>query len=204
MVSFNEALSLVLPFVPGCPEPIAIEGLRQATIDFCQRTQMWKDIDSFTLGGTGDVCTPTGSVLIKIVEARFDGRLLEPITTQELSHLNQSEDWRVVEGQPKYITQTEQDTVTISPKARGKLMLSMVLAPSFDAELIPRFIMNRYRQVIASGAIAYAMMLPGEDYYNPELSMIFSERFNQHLNHLSITGRKGQQNGPIRTRSQYF
>lgn len=205
MVDFEEAFNLVMPFLPSCPEPIAIDGLRNATIELCERTRIWKSEDRFTLSsGINDVCVPNGSTLIKVEGARLNGKTLEPISTQALNSKYQSYDWRQLEGEPEFITQTEHDTLTIVPKGEGTIELATVLAPSFDAERIPRFIMSRYKQTLAQGAIAYAMMLPSERYYNPDLAMTFRARFERDLDRLSTKGHTGQQGAPIRSKPSYF
>lgn len=205
MVNFDEALNLVMPFLPSCPEPIAIDGLRNATIDLCERTHIWKGEDKFTMSASiGDVCVPYEATLIKIEDARFNGSRLQPISANALNERFLCKDWRDLRGTAAFITQTDHNTVVVVPKQDGELTLQTILAPSFDAVRIPRFIMSRYKQTLAQGAIAYAMMIPSERYYNPELAMSFRAKFERDLDRLSTNGYTGQQGAPIRSKPSYF
>ena len=40
MKPIDDFLPLILPRAPGCPEPIAFDAIRQAAIEFCERTRI--------------------------------------------------------------------------------------------------------------------------------------------------------------------
>ncbi|MNZ92974.1 hypothetical protein D3C78_1120230 [compost metagenome] len=92
----------------------------------------------------------------------------------------------------------------IVPKTTGTLKLSTFLRPSEDADQLPDFIAQLYRQVIADGALAEILMLPGQPFTAPDRAQFYSMRFEAKLGELSSRTIKGQQRAPARTRAQFF
>ena len=73
MVDLDTFFTKVLPLCPGVPEPVAIEHIRVACIEFCEETKLWRYEDSFDLGDDPEfVCVPQGAVIhdIRNVVAR--------------------------------------------------------------------------------------------------------------------------------------
>lgn len=205
MKPIDDLLPLILPRAPGCPEPIALDAIRQAAIEFCERTKLWRDTDQFYADEFGDIMAPAQSVIHHIEEARFDGHRLEPIAVQELNARYPDYDWKTQTGdQPKFVTQLHPDTVKIVPAWTGYLELTLLLKPSNDAQEIPNFIIDQYARTIADGALAEILMIPGAPYTNPQGGAMYSQRFQQRLDALQAMSIKGQQRAPIRTTPSYF
>ena len=40
--AFSDLLPKVLPSVPGCPQPLAIQHIRDAAVRVCERTLAWR------------------------------------------------------------------------------------------------------------------------------------------------------------------
>lgn len=205
MIELDVFLTKIMPYVPGCPEPTAFAGIIKAAQEFCERTRLWRDEDTFTLSPTSCnvVCAPEGADLFEIENALLDGCRLEPIS---LSDLNKKyPQWREMDtGQGQWITQIEHGSVVVVPACRGTLRLSTFLRPSDEADQLPDFMSKLYRQCIADGALAEILMLPGQPFTDPNRAQFYSMRFEAKLSELTNRTIKGQQRAPTRVRAQFM
>lgn len=205
MKPIDDFLPLILPRAPGCPEPIAFDAIRQAAIEFCERTRIWRDTDQFMADEFGDIFAPAQSVIHQIEDARFDGHRLTPVSVQDLNERYPGYDWTTQSGDhPKYITQIHPNTVKIVPAWEGMITMTLLLKPSNDAQELPDFIFDQYARTIADGALAEILMIPGQPYTNPQGWAMYSQRFQQRLDSLQVQWLKGQQRAPIHTKASFF
>lgn len=205
MRSLDELLHLLLPHVPGCPEPLAVSGLRQAATSFCDRTRLWRDTSTQTVGPHQDVAVPYGAQLRTVISARFNGRLIPAVTTSELDRLYPHQDWRELEGvEPDYLTQAAGNRLQLVPAGSGTLTLALELLPSIDADELPAFLVDRYHSVLIDGALGCVLQVPGQPFTNPELAMMYEGRFHRALDRHATDAQRGRMNAPLRTKSQLF
>ena len=208
MSALDAFLTSVRPWAPGVPDPTAYKAIRNAAIEFCERTRLWKyedDYDVTVEDCNGGIFTPSGSQLHDIEAVLFNGHELEPRATRDLDRLEKG--WRTGElgsGLPKYYTQIDPNTLRIVPAMEGHLYLCLRLKPSQDATDVPDFLAGEYREVIAWGALGRLLTIPGQSYSNPDLGTFYAAKFSDKLDRLSIKGVTGQQNAPKRTRARFF
>lgn len=207
MTDIEEFLSKVLPFAPGCPEPTAFEHIRNAAIEFCEETKLWRFDDSFDVDEDPNiVCAPQGAVIHQIERCDFDGCKLEP---RGIGWLDEHHpDWRSetnrLEGAPAYFTQVLPDTVRVVPHRAGRLQVWLRLKPSEDADQLPDFIASQHRNMIGWGALAGILMLPNQTFTDPNRATYFQAKFDQALGRKSKLQSTGQQRAPIRTKANWF
>lgn len=207
MTDLEEFLPKVLPFAPGCPEPTALEHIRNAVIEFCEEAKLWRFCDSFELGDDPNiVCTPVGAVIHDIERCDFNGEKLEP---RSLGWLDEKyPDWRsdtkAEEGQPTWFTQVYPNTIQVVPHCAGRVKVWLRLKPSEDAEQVPDFIAAQHRNMIGWGALAGILMLPGQPFFDPNRAAYYQARFDQSLGRKSKLQSVGQQRAPIRTKASFF
>lgn len=206
MKDFDDFLSHVMPYAPGCAYPTAISALRQAAIEFCQRTRLWRSDDEFPI--TPDncevICVPTGAELIEIEHVTFNGFPLTPVSISELDRDHPY--WRNGETStmPQSYTQIAMDTIRVVPGAEGLLKVYTILMPSQDADQVPDWLVTKFARVIAAGALKDILILPGQPFTSPELAAGFSNRFYNALDDKASLHVRGQQRAPIRTRPQFL
>lgn len=206
MKSFDEFLPDINVYAPGCAVPTAYLAIRQAATEFCERTRLWRYADDFdiTEDDAEGINTPYGSVLHEIELVQHDGRELGPRTVSWLDAFEKG--WRAgaLDGQPSYVTQTEPNTLRIVPFQAGHIDLFVWLKPSGDAEEVPDFLVDQYRETIAHGALGRLLAIPGKPYSNPQLATAFIQSWVSRLDALSAAGTAGQQRGRTRTRASFF
>jgi len=202
MRELTEFLPYVLPFAAACPEPTAEKYIREAAIEFCQRTRVWREIDSFPVTGheLETACAPPHSELFEIERAWLDGVALTPVSMGEVAFMLDEHGG----GQPAYITQSTPNSIRVLPRGPGKLRISMFLKPSLDAEVLPSFLFDQYAKVIGEGALAQICLLPNQPFTSPDYAMMFAGRFNAACDRNFAVNLKGQQRGRVRTKPSFF
>lgn len=206
MKEIDLILPHILPYAPGCPDPTAYFGVRQAAIEFCERTRMWRSEDEFPVSSEGcdAIFAPYGAVVHEIESAFFDGLPLVPASIAYLDDC--AHGWRddLLAGLPKYVTQTEPNTVRVVPRQAGTLKLSLWLKPAQDTDELPDFMIDQYRETIAHGALARILMMPNQSFTNLETGTFYAMSFNSKIEALFTKGIKGQQRAAMRTKASFF
>lgn len=206
MKSLDDILPSIMPYAPGCALPTAYFAIRQAAIEFCERTRIWRFDDDFqvTTDDPDDLLAPYGAVVHEIEAAWFGDRKLIPMTTAWLDA--NANGWRTgsISGEPTYITQTDPNTIRIVPRQAGTMRLSLLLKPSQDADELPDFIIDQYRETIAHGALARILLIPNQSFTNVDMGSGFGMSFQTKLNALLSKGATGQQRAALRTRASFI
>lgn len=206
MKDLAEFLPHIDQYAPGCPAPTAYFGIRQAAIDFCERTRLWRYEDDFDIPGdqVEGITTPYGSVLHEMELVQFDGEDLMPTTTAWLDA--NCRGWRANEltGLPSYIVQTEPNTLRVVPWTAGHINLFLWLKPAQDATELPDFIVDQHREIIAHGALARILAMPGQPFSNPGMAGSFATTFSAKIDALMRANSRGQQRGRTRTKAYFM
>lgn len=204
-------IDLILPHVltkaPGCPEPTAIAAIRQAAIDFCEATRSWRAYDEFETseGNCTFVCAPINGEVLEFETVTFNGKPLSQKSITELDRI--MPDWRTREHDatsPRYYTQTEFDTITIVPSATGKVRVNIFARPSEDAQQLPDYLIDKYRNVLANGALSILLLTPGQPFFSADMAGYYAALFQRSLDGNFNLNVRGQQRAPTRTKPQFF
>jgi len=204
MKDIEELLSRVMEVAPACPEPTAIRHLRDAAIEFCRRTRIWRSSDSWAVTVT-DTCevvaVPAEATLFEITHASVNETDLVPRT---LDWLDKNEPgWREHEGPPFWITQSAPGTLRIVPKPESgetaTITVEMILVPSQTADRLPDVLIDTYPGVIADGALGRLLALPS-DFASDTLAAFHGGKFEDAIGRWSAQIPKGQQRAPRRVK----
>lgn len=208
MTDLDEFLPNIRMYAPGVADPTAYFAIRQAAIEFCERTRFWRYEDDFNIAA--DDCegllAPQDAVIHEVDGVWFEGRKLRPVTPDKLDDLLPG--WRSgavpTTGAPAYVTQLLPNTVSLVPFGSGRVKLSLILKPSQNAEQLPDFLANQQRETIAWGALARILLIPNQSFTNPEMGAAFGQSFQQRLDGKSTLGSTGQQRAPVRTKASFL
>ncbi len=213
MTPFTDFLSYVLPLAPSVPEPLALQALRTAAAEFCQKTRSWRHVAEIdVVGDSYEVApVPSQAILFEIEEAWFKltgqeyGNPLQRIAFKQIdpNDLPEIEDTPGVAA-PEYISQVDYETVILVPIAVGTLRISMFLAPANSADDAPDFLYDKFAQNIADGALASILMTPEQPYTNMQLGVMKQAAFNAFCDSKFNMNVRGQQRARARVRSSFF
>lgn len=185
----------------ACAEPIAVKYLRQAAMEFCTRTRIWRETDEFATVATDIevLCVPPMAALHEIEAAWFDGSRLEPAQFKQAFAPGMDDG-----GLPRWITQAGPDRVSLVPRGTGTLRISMFLKPAEDAEVVPGFLYDHHAEAIGWGALREIKLLPNQPFTDPSMAGLFAQRFEAAMNRHAAMNIRGQQRARGGARASYF
>jgi hypothetical protein len=222
MKDLDALLPRVLEKAAACPEPTALRHIRDAAIEFCRRTRVWRetghDFDTGT-DGCEVIAVEPHATIHEITRAAFALPLEEddeedavpstielvPVTVDWLDDTHPG--WRDEVGTPAYVTQFGTGTVRIVPKPSeaGTLKLDLLLVPSQIADHLPDVLVDTYPKEIADGAIGSLLLLPNTEFGNAHVGAYHKGEFEKALGRFGNLAPRGQQRARRRTRnSGYF
>lgn len=197
----------VMPDVPGCPTPLADNAIKNAAIEFCERSMAWR-INSAPIDLTAAVPiytlnNPAGSIVVDIMDALVSGLQIKAKSHDQLNALYQ--DWRNETGDAAYYHRPTPSTIRIVPTPTvttvGALVLSMALKPSRAATGIDSELFEQYMEVIAAGAKYRLMIMQKKPWSDPSRAGVQQVTFNNGIAAASLDTAMGRSRAPIRTRS---
>lgn len=159
MKAYSAFLSDVMPEVPDCPLFLAENHVRNAAIEFCDLSSVWRYETAPDLIGGDESYSfdpPSGSVVARVIQAWVNGDEVFPKSASELNSIYS--DWRSAVGSAKYITSITPREYKIvpnpSPSDDQKLSLLVALKPTRTSTTCPDFLLEDYIEEIAHGAKA--------------------------------------------------
>lgn len=205
MKPVDELIPRIAARALSAPEPVIYDAIIHAAQRFCERTRIWREEDSFQTGDSGFeyACAPYGAIIHEIESAYFDGVKLKETSISWLD--DQIPTWRDRNlSNPRYITQTEPNTVRLVPAGIGTVKLNLILKPGNDAEELPDFLIDNYRRAIIDGALGEVLSIPKQEFSDPQLAIYYMQRFESKLDQLATQGIQGQQRAPVRSKPSFF
>lgn len=192
-IRYDQLTALILPEVQGCSDPMAEQAIRDAAVEFCQRSMVWThiaDTQSITAGmASYDIEPPSGATLVEIKAIKVSDQT-DQLEAMSVDQLNQKyPDWQTKSGTPFAFTQIE-DSEFILAYVPDKdiidgLQIALTVQPARNSTGFPEWINNRYQEAILAGAKARLMRKQGTAWYNPQQAIDYRSEFD-----LGIAGAK--------------
>lgn len=204
-VNYSVFLSEVLPFVQGCPDPIAINAVRNSAIEFCASTMYWQETqDVVTLQASDfpyDMPAPTGARVIQPLSVIVNGVPIDPKTIDLLD--GTSPNWRTaVAGTPGNYFQPNPDQLTLVPEVQDTvdLILRVAYCPLRNSTTIEGWVYQNYLEGIAAGALARLMAIPSQSWSNATLAQYYLKLFGAAVNDATIEASKAFTRGSLQVK----
>lgn len=198
MKTWDEYLIRMAPHVPGCPEFEVMNRVRDAAIEFCDRSRVWK-VRHVTLGTS--------------VALQADYRVTDNPVHAGLCHIHaawigRDEIGVVVPGEgeedhPGQFREARQLAVELagralfrllpSPQQSGLVVVATVsYCPTDTADGVPEFVDRDWGEAIEKRALCELMLQPGKPWTNTSMAEVHMARFERLL-------REAQEKaGPVR------
>lgn len=185
----------VLPYVMGCPEPMAIQAVVDYAIAFCEDSLVIRQkLDPVTTSpGTAsyELDSPAGQQV---------ARVLQVWVGQELIHVTASDAPAPVNpptGRPRacYTTRTDSTLELVlfpPPNAVYTVTVEAALRPVRDAAALEDDLYNLWVEAIRLGAIGQLMQVPGQAFSDPMRGMDMAARALQLSRKARIEGGLGR------------
>lgn len=169
MVNLTSFLPRLLPYVPGCSEPLALQALLDSAIDFCNTASAVSvTLDPITVVdgiATYELETPTGTGVTTVQKVWYDNTILTAIPYESATARGNPD------GTPRYYYGEYVDEVyciTLLPtpektKANG-LIVRAALTPTRSATQVHELLFDRYLEGVIAGAISIICAVPDQPF----------------------------------------
>jgi len=149
-------INSIMPQVPGCPGPLVKSEVLRAAINFCQDSLIWQQDEDKTvaLGGSTFTLVVTSGAACTGVQISIDGIEVHDYKRSDL-------------------TITLDDAVTASTTYQ----VTTFIKPTRSATSLPTFLYNDWFEAIESKAKAELMIMPGKEWFNPQLASINQTKY---------------------------
>lgn len=184
---WSDLFKFVMPHLPGCPEMLVEDYLRQAAIDFCTDTKVWEEQmpDIYITSGLTryQVALPPGVEIIGLVSAKQ-----RPGEADETWHFPTVNVFGLVVFDP------------LPDSSAGSVKIRVSLRPSDTATEIPDRIGLHYKQPIYHKAIAELQLMPNRDWSSPQTVASHMMIYQNALSGARFDRTTGNNEAPIRTK----
>jgi hypothetical protein len=212
-VTYDNFYPEVLPYFPGMPELLVGNAIRNACIEFAERSNflfytptpllLLANEDEYDL--TLDL--PTDTIVSKVQSAWANEEPLTPKAEEDLLRIY-GLDWRKQVGQPTYYTQYEFQTLILVPAPTvtvvGGLECTLVIRPSVQSTTVDGSLLHHWHEVIAAGARSRLYATPGQAYENPRMAGAYAALFESGVMDAQIRRRAGLTRAVLRVRPPRF
>lgn len=185
--TFLSLVHRIAPSVPGCPQPVIEQYIRDAAIEACERTLGWRYEQPLIrlTPGVYDYPyeNPTGSEVHVFLTASVNGSPLMAKTLEQIHSLYP--DWPSTDqgsrSNPRYIFQIDVDNFAIAPlpddAVSYDVKMIVALKPLRDAEGMDKTAFDDLENVIIHGALQHLLVLPGKTWSDRELAAYHAKQY---------------------------
>lgn len=184
---FSTFTSILAPSVPGCPNPVIENYVRQAAREVCERTLAWRYTcaDQVLVAGTfGYAYQPAADTEVhSIIGAKVNNTPMNVVpysTVQGLYPLWPDDDTDR-RGYPLYVTQFSPALYHVAPCPNGAetytLGMTVALKPTLDATGMDDTVADELEQAIQHGALQHLLVLPEKVWTDRELAAYHAKQF---------------------------
>lgn len=185
-VEWKEFFPYVGSHLKHAPYPYLIDAVRDTTIEFCEKTWIWREIVDFPM-----------VVDDRVVQVNI------PPHTRLIAILSYIEDDKDKVSDDLII---REDTAILMHKAKETKTVDarVVLCPSNDATDCPEWFYKTYAEVIGYGANSRLLSLPGTPWTNFDVALLNTQMFNKVIMRTKIQMAKNFSTHSLRVRPRRF
>lgn len=209
-IAYTEFFPEVMPYFPGIPEPLAINAVRNAAIEFCDKTDwlFYTPILQDLIAGEDEydltLDVPTDTTVARVQAVWCNDLPVLPKSEDDLRRLY-GLDWRKQTGRPVYYTQYTNNTLVLAPtpsvSSSQALAMTLVLRPTRDSTTCDDSLHDRWVETIAYGARMRLHEAAGHAYENPQLAEKYRVLFKNGINQAIVERTRGLARTNLRVRA---
>lgn len=210
MVNLSQFFPRLLPYVVGCPEPLAQQALLDSAIEFSRRSQVvTANLDFVTvIEGTSnyELDAPNNQVAIdQVLKVWYDGTLMSPAPFETATALFNPA------GAPRYFYGQEIDEVfnlSLLPApertVRNGLLVRVSLRPTRSATQVYDILYDRHVEGVVAGAMAILMAIPDQPFSDLKMAMVQEAKARALANNARFDSMHGRVQSSLSVRMRSF
>jgi hypothetical protein len=212
-VSYELFLPEVMPYVHDVPEIVAVQAIRNACIEFCEKTHYLQEkLDAISgIKGIGvyDLdANDSNYKVVEIMQAYYGDQLLIPKAQEELSQIYRATNWENLGGNPYYYYRTRESEIRLVPTPSiteaNKLVVKAAIAPKRASTTVDDELFERFLEYISYGARARLYNTPNQPYFDAKTSMEYTKRFYDAIGEVRTRVYKGLTRTAVNVEFQRF
>tara|TARA_A100001011_G_scaffold363919_1_gene414198 strand:+ start:342 stop:1004 length:663 start_codon:yes stop_codon:yes gene_type:complete len=200
--------------VPGCPQPIIEQYIRDAAIEACERTLAWRYIQPKIRLTTGvydyPYEAPNNSEVHAFLTATVNDTKLKPVTLDHLHDLYPT--WPDFDSTdyttPRCISQLDPDNFIVAPTPDDittyDLRMVVALKPLRTATDMDTSIFDELENIIMHGALQHLLVLPERTWTDRELGAYHAKQFSFKIAERRARANIGNARASMRISNQPF
>lgn len=201
----------LMPRVAGCPEPVALQALRDAAMEFCDMTcivvAVTEPQPTFLGQSRYTLALPTGTQVTRLLRAWMGKRELG-VAQRAAQPLAAHENTSDATGTPSIVAMTAADTVNLLPApdipSIAPLAVQVALRPTPDATALADDLYMFWRDAVVGGALARIASTPGRPYSDANQAALGASMFNAGLSAARREFHRSRSAAPLVARMRPF
>jgi len=200
----------LLTDVPGCPQPLAKNAVKQAAIEFCERSFVYQvdhaPIDAVADQGEYTFAPGANLKVVRPERVWYDKKTLTAKTPQEIDLLYAY--WPDESGTPLYFVQERLEKLILVPKPSaalvGAIIAKVSVKPARAATDIDDALWEKYLEIITSGAKARLFAMKKKPWTDTTLSGYHSDIYDNGIAKAKVAATRGHGRARMRTTAHFF
>jgi hypothetical protein len=178
VVNLDQFLPRMLPYLIGCPEPLAKQALVDAAIEFCGRTNAVSvalDPLSIVEGvATYELEPPAQTSVSTVQRAWYDDKLLGAVPYEQAINIYGSQKGPPSAYYGEFVDEVYSLTLWPTPDESlpDSLRVRAALVPTRSATQLHDLLFDHYADAIVHGAIAAVASIPDQSYTDLKLAAV--------------------------------
>lgn len=185
--TFLSLVTRLAPSVPGCPQPIVEQYVRDAAIEVCERTLSWR-YEQPKIRLTPGVYeypyeNPLGTEIHAFLSVSLNGESIEPATLEQLTRKYPA--WPDLTpaqlSTPQNVCQLDADNFVLAPVPDDTVVydLKMIVAlkPLRTATGMAKTVLDDIENVVMHGALQHLLVLPNRTWTDRELASYHAKQY---------------------------
>lgn len=207
MKPLSDFFPRMLPYLPACSKPLAAQAVLDSAIAFCEQTDFVReDLDPLaTMAGLSayELDAPTHQQVARVLRVRVAGRDLKPLPADNVRSMAPRK------GEPAYYHATR-NTSTLelqlypTPDKAYPLVATVSLRPTRTAPELEDDLFGLWIEPIVAGAIARAMLVPGQAFTDQASAQGFMAQAQVGINRARREGAFGRLRGSLSVQARPF
>jgi len=208
--AWEDFLDDTLPDLPGCPQPLAVNAIKQAAIEFCDNSFVFQinhpAIDAVATIGEYAWAPRADLKVVRPERVWYDKKPLTPLARRDLDALYAY--WPGQEGTPTYFVQEKIEKLILVPKPSaalvGGILAKVSARPARSATAVDDELWEKYLEVIASGAKAKLFAMKKKPWTDSALANYHRQLFEDGIARAKIAATRGHGRAKLRTQAHFF
>lgn len=206
---FSTLYNRLSPSAPGVPQPVAVDYIRRAAIESCERTLAYRYNQAAITSVAGTISyafTPASNTAVHaVLGANVDGSVLSPATLEQIlvrypSWPDASADKR---GTPRFFTHINPQFFDVAPApdtSAYEITMILALKPTTSSTGMEQAYLDELEDVILHGALQHLLVLPERPWSDRELAAYHAKQFAYKISERRARTNMGPGRGTVSVR----